>query len=168
MSEKKDIKITVERMIAELNENPSKRFSKADFQTLVYAVLSDKDFKAKRYLLKNEDIQEDEVDLNAGMVKFMDKLLKHAGMGDSAERANVIETFEYSPKDIEWIADAVDEASFIYTDCNKNMRMFRDKMLQLTIKKMVRTGKYEGKITYKKMVADKAAALSKRKAKAKA
>lgn len=162
MAEAKVVKKAVDSIIEDLTANESKRFSKADFQTLVYGVLSDKNFKAKKFLIKNDEIVTEEYSINTGMNKFLDKLLKHAGMSDAGERAAIIETFEYSPKDTEWVMDAVDEAMYIYTDCDKNMRMFRDKMLQLTIKKMVRTGKFDGQVTYKKMVADRAKSLQKK------
>lgn len=162
MSDKKNVSMSVESIVEELKKNPSSRFSKSDFQTLVYGVLSDSEFKAKRYLLKNDEIMEEDAIINDGMKKFLDKLLKHAGMTDSAERANIIDTFEFTPKDVEWLTEAVDEAMYIYSECGKNMRMFRSKMLQLAVKKMVRTGKYAGAITYKKMVTDRAAMLAKK------
>lgn len=159
--EEKAVKVTVEELVKQIKENQTSRFSKSDFQMLVYAVLSDENFKAKKYLLKNGELVEKDVDLSTGMYRFLDKLLKHVGLSDSGERQKMIESFVYSPKDLEWITDAVDEAMYIYTDCDKNMRMFRDKMLNLTIKKMVRSGKYDGKITYKKSVIDRAAKLKK-------
>ena len=162
MSEKKNVSYAVSSIVEELKKNPSARFSKSDFQILVYGILSDKDFKVKKYLLRNDALVEDEVDIGAGMTKFLDKLLKHAGVSESSERAKIIDGFEYGPRDIEWVTDAVDEAMYQYTECGKNMRMFRDKMRQLTIKKMVRSGKYDGKITYKKTVVDRALAIEKK------
>lgn len=162
-SDKKMVETRVENIVEEIKNNPSKRFSKADFQVLVYGVLADSDFKGKKYLLRNQQLLEEEVSYNQGLKKFLDKLLKHAGMTDSTERAQVIETFEYYPKDLEWVSDAVDEAMFIYSECDKNMRIFRDKMLQLTVKKIVRSGKYDGKISYKKQVVDRSAMLDKKK-----
>lgn len=156
---------SVKLMVEELKQNPSARFSKADFQGLIYAVLADKDFKAKKFVLKNDALVEEDNVIGAAMHKFMDKLLKHAGMSDPAERTAVIESFEYGVRDIEWVADAVDEAMYQYCECNKNMRMFRDKMLQLSVKKMVRSGKWEGQLTFKKTVVDRALALQKRKEK---
>ena len=156
---------SVKLMVEELKQNPSARFSKADFQGLIYAVLADKDFKAKKFVLKNDALVEEDNDIGAAMHKFMDKLLKHAGMSDPAERTAVIESFEYGVRDIEWVADAVDEAMYQYCECNKIMRMFRDKMLQLSVKKMVRSGKWEGQLTFKKTVVDRALALQKRKEK---
>lgn len=157
------VEANVAKMIEELKKNPSARFSKSDFQALVYAVLADKDFDTKKYVIKNDEIIEQHTSLNDAMKKFMDKLLKHAQMTDSAERAAVIDSFEFGPRDVEWITDAVDEAMYQYSECGKNMRMFRDKMLQLSVKKMVRSGKSAGKITYKKSVVDRAVALKKRK-----
>lgn len=162
MSEKKNVSYAVSSIVEELKKNPSARFSKSDFQILVYGILSDKDFKAKKYLLRNDALVEDEIDIGAGMTKFLDKLLKHAGVSESSERTKIIDGFEYGPRDIEWVTDAVDEAMYQYTECGKNMRMFRDKMRQLTIKKMVRSGKYDGKITYKKTVVDRALAIEKK------
>lgn len=162
MSDKKVVKVAVKDLVDELQKNPSTRFSKQDFQTLVFGVLSDKDFKAKRYLLRGTELIENDADINGGMVKFLDKLLKHAGMVDPGERSKIIDSFEFSPKDVDWVTDAVDEAMSIYTECGKNMRMFRDKMLQLTIQKMTRSGKYDGKFTYKKKVIDRALEMKKR------
>ncbi|MCM1230288.1 MAG: hypothetical protein NC489_09145 [Ruminococcus flavefaciens] len=162
MSDKKMVKVAVAEFTEELKKNPSSRFSKQDFQMLVFGVLSDKDFKSKRYMLRGSELIESEVDINSGMMKFLDKLLKHAGVVEASERAKIIDGFEYNPKDIDWIIDAVDEAMYIYTECGKNMRMFRDKMLQLTIQKMVRTGKYDGRITYKKKIIDRALEMKKR------
>jgi len=162
MSDKKNVSYAVTDIVEELKKNPSARFSKSDFQILVYGILSDKDFKAKKYLLRNDSLVEEDLDIGAGMNKFLDKLLKHAGVSEGSERAKIIEGFEFSPRDVEWITDAVDEAMYQYTECGKNMRMFRDKMRQLTIKKMVRSGKYDGKITYKKTVVDRALAIEKK------
>ena len=159
------VEANVAKMVEELKKNPSARFSKSDFQGLVYAILADKDFDTKKYVIKNDEMVEVHSSMNAAMAKFMDKLLKHAQMSDSTERARVIESFEFGPRDIEWIADAVDEAMYQYSECGKNMRMFRDKMLQLSVKKMVRSGKSAGKITYKKSVVDRALTLQKRTAK---
>ena len=164
MADKKtSANICVKDLVEELKTNPSSRFSKIDFQMLVFGVLADENFRAKKYLLKNDAIVEEDVEFNSAMRKFLDKLLRHAGISDASERASVIESFEFNSKDVEWVTDAVDEAMYIYSECDKNMRMFRDKMLQLTIRKMKRSGKYDGQITYRKMVMDRAAALNKKK-----
>lgn len=154
---KLDVKVS--EIVEKLKKDPSSRFSKGDFQTLVYAVLSDEDFKAKKYLIQNSDLQVGDVSIGDGMKKFLDKVLKHAGMSDSAERSKVIDTFEYSPKDIEWVTDAVDEAMHIYTECGKNMRMFRQKMLQLAVKKITRS---DGRLGYRKVVTDRSKNLAKK------
>lgn len=165
MSDKKNVSVSVAAMIEDLKKNPSSRFSKSDFQMLVYGVLADKEFKAKKWLLKNDQLVEDSTDIEGGLRKFMDKLLKHAGVTKDSERAAIIDSFEFGARDVEWVSDAVDEAMYIYTECGKNMRMFRDKMLNLSIRKMTRSGKFDGKVTYKKSVVDRAIALQKRKAK---
>ena len=121
MSEKKNVSYAVSSIVEELKKNPSARFSKSDFQILVYGILSDKDFKAKKYLLRNDALVEDEVDIGAGMTKFLDKLLKHAGVSESSERAKIIDGFEYGPRDIEWVTDAVDEAMYQYTECGSSL-----------------------------------------------
>lgn len=161
-SERKQAAVAVESIVEELKKNPSVRFSKSDFQTLVFGVLSDKDFKAKKYVVRNDSLIEEITDIHGNMMKFLDKLLKHTGISNSDQRAKILETFEYNARDVEWVSDAIDEAMAIYTDCGKNMRMFRDKMLQLTVKKIARSGKYDGKNTYKKTVLDRAAALQKK------
>ena len=162
MSERKVVGASVNAFVEELKKNPSNRFSKADFQMLVYAILSDREFNAKKYLSRGDQLLEDEYSISGSMLKFMDKLLKHAGFDSSAERSNIIDSFEFGARDIEWVIDAVDEAMYQYSECGKNMRMFRDKMLQLTVKKIQRSGKYEGKATYKKVVVDRALAIQKR------
>ena len=40
-------KLSVENMLTELKNNPSKRFSKTDFQNLIYAILMDDEYVAK-------------------------------------------------------------------------------------------------------------------------
>jgi len=162
MDDKKEYAASVEQMIADLKENPSSRFSKSDFQGLVYAVLADENFKAKKWILKHDQLIADDVDINSSMKAFLDKLLKHAGMVSSSERANIIDTFEYGPNDIEWVSDAIDEAMYIYTECGKNMRVFRNKLLMVGLRKMERSGKYAGKITYKKSLVDRMLALQRR------
>ena len=156
------VDVKVEELIEKLKKDPSSRFSKGDFQMLVYAVLSDDTFKAKKYLIHNSELQEDDESINDGMKKFLDKVLKHAGMSDANERAKVIETFEYSPKDVEWVSEAVDEAMHIYTECGKNMRMFRSKLLQLAVKKIERSGKFAGTVSYRKIVTDRSKNLAKK------
>lgn len=164
MSDKKNVEVTVASLVEELKSNGSARFSKSDFQLLVYAILADPDFKAKKHLLRNGQLVDEEFSYHQGLCKFMDKLLKHAGISNSAERAQLLDTFEFTSKDVEWVSDAVDEAMHIYTECGKNMRMFREKMLQLTIKKMERSGKHaeKNKFTYKKSVMNRAAAMDKK------
>lgn len=159
MADKKtSVDIKVQDIVTKLKENESSRFSKGDFQTLVFAILADKDFKAKRYLLKNGAATEEDILLNTQMRKFLDKLLKHAGLED-VEREEILNTFEYSASDIDWVVDAVDEAMYQYAECGKNMRVFRDKMLQLAFKKIKRTGAHAGKITYAKTVTDRSDAF---------
>lgn len=149
------VEANVAKMVEDLKANPSARFSKSDFQALVYGVLADKDFNAKKYLFKNGDLQIEEYCINDAMKKFMDKLLKHAGMDDSKERSNVIDSFVYGPRDVEWVSDAVDEAMAIYVENGKSMRIFRDRMLTLSFKQITRTGKYAGQTSYKKSVLSK-------------
>ena len=163
MAENKKVTKTVDAIVKDIRANPSARFSKTDFQTLVYAILADKDFKAKKYLLRNDEFVEQEVDINGAMGKFLDKLLRHAGLENAAERAKVIDSFDYGLRDIDWVSDAVDEAMYIYSEAGKNMKVFRDKMLQLAIQKMERSGKYAGKVTYKKTVIDRLNQLNKRR-----
>lgn len=155
MSDKKNLEKSVDAIIERLSEDANARFSKSDFQGLVYAILSDQDFKAKKYLLRSDCISEVEYSISDGMRRFLDKLLKHAGMTDASERSKVIESFEYGPRDIEWVTDAVDEAMYQYVECGKSMRIFREKMRQLAVRRMVRTGIHAGKVTFKKSVIDR-------------
>lgn len=163
MNDMKKLSVTVEGLVQELRDNETTRFSKADYQTLIFAILADKDFKAKKYLIRNDEIFEETSSISDGLSKFLDKLLRHAGVTSSDERASIIDSFDYTPRDVEWVSDCVDEAMWQYTECGKNMRMFRDKMLQLSIRKMKRSGKFDGRVTYKKSVMDKAEAIMKKK-----
>lgn len=160
---KKVVKSAVADIIENINSNESKRFSKGDFQTLVYGVLSDKDFNAEKWIQRGDELVAETYSISDDMRKFLHKLLKHAGLTDVVQRDHLIETFEYNPKDINFVIDAVEEAMYQYTECGKNLVLFRDKMLRMSVKKITRTGKYEGKITYKKSVVDRKAALAKRK-----
>ena len=159
-----EIKITglVDKVIEDLRKNESTRFSNGDFQSLVYAVLQDKTFNVEKFVVKGDEIVKSTHSVNADMRKFLDKLLKHAGMSKPEERESVIDSFVYGVNDIAWVADAVDEAMWIYTESGKNMRIFRDKMRHLSFKKKARTGKHEGKIGYTKSVADKALMLERK------
>lgn len=158
-----EIECGVNAIVEELKIDGTTRFSKADFQSLVFAVLSDKTFDAKRYFINNDELVEDPTNVSAGFYKFMDKLLKHAGVSSASERESIIETFEYTPRDVEWVADCVDEAMWLYAEAGKNMRLFRGKAVQLSIRKMERSGKYGKRLTYKKSIMDRALALKKRK-----
>lgn len=163
-----EIKVSslVNKVLEDLKKNESSRFSKGDFQALVYAVLQDPSYKLEKFVIKGDEIVKSESSVNAEMRKFLDKLLKHAGMSKPEERESVIDSFAYGVNDISWVTDAVDEAMWLYSESGKNLRIFRDKLRQLSVKKIVRTGKAEGKIGYKKSVTDKEAALNARKLKA--
>ena len=155
------VTVAVSDMIEKMKSNPGSRFSKAEYQMLVYSVLADKSFKAKRYI---DGETEEDIDIQGGMFKFLDKLLKHAGMSDSGERQKVLETFEFNARDLEWVSDAVDEAMSLYIECGKSYRMFREKMISLAIKKIKRTGKYDGKVGFKKSIIDKSMRAAKKAA----
>lgn len=163
MDDRSELQRGVDSLVEELRANGTARFSKADFQMLVFAVLSDRNFDAKRYFINNDELVEDPTCVSAGFYKFMDKLLRHAGVSSSDERESIIDTFEYTPRDVEWIADCVDEAMWLYTETGKNMRLFRGKAVQLSIRKMERSGKHGDRLTYRKSVMDRALALRKRR-----
>ena len=155
MADEVKVSTLVDKVIEDLKKNTSARFSKSDFQSLVYAVLQDPNFKVEKYMIKADEIIKSDHSVNAEMRKFLDKLLKHAGMTKPEERDAIIDSFAYGVNDISWVVDAVDEAMYQYSECGKNMRIFRDKLRQLSFKKVERTGKHAGKIGYKKTVADK-------------
>lgn len=156
----------VDKVVEDLKNNESSRFSKSDFQALVFAVLQDPNYKLEKFVIKGDEIIKSKHSVNADMRKFLDKLLKHAGMSKPEERESVIDSFAFGVNDISWVTDAVDEAMWLYSESGKNMRIFRDKLRQVSLKKITRTGKHEGKIGYKKSVADKEAALAQRRLKA--
>lgn len=164
--EKKVVKRAVADIVADIKANESTRFSKGDFQTLVYGVLSDKDFNAEKWVQNGDELVSETYVINNDLRKFLGKVLKHAGISDAVQRDHVIDTLEYSPRDIGFVIDAVEEAMYQYTEAGKNLTIFREKMLRMSIKKITRTGKYDGQITYKKAVVDRKAALARRKSKA--
>jgi len=154
-------RIDVVEMLSELEQDPGTAFSRTKYQALVYAILSDPDFKAKKILLRHGELVEVDHSIHDRFVRFLDKFLKHAGVTDRSERRELIESFEMTPRDTEWFTDAVDEAIYQYMECGKNMRLFQDRMLRLTIKKIRRTGSHEGEVSYKKSVVDRRKRLQK-------
>lgn len=157
-------KVTVTEVVEKLKGSGNARFSQDDYKTLAYAVLSDKEFKAKKYLFKNDELEAD-VSYVEEMGKFLDKLLKHAGIMDKTERESVISSFEFTANDVEWVTEVSDTINHIYLDCGKSLRMFRKELSQLTIKRIKRTGKYEGRDGYKKTINDRTAAYAAAKTK---
>ena len=152
-------------MLRELTNEPGSAYSRGRYQQLVYAILSDPEYKAKKLLLRKGELIEADYSIHEKFVRFLDKFLKHAGVTDREERKQIIETFEMTPKDTEWFTDCIDEAIYQYIESGKNMRLFQDRMLRLTIKKIKRTGKHEGEVTYKKSVVDRSKRLQKEKQK---
>ena len=75
MNEKKLVKKCVKEVVADINNNDSKRFSKGDFQLLVYAVLSDPDFKMEKWIMSGGDLVKIEDSVNEKMKKFLHKIL---------------------------------------------------------------------------------------------
>lgn len=139
-------------MIAEdVAEKHTTRFSKAEFEALFYAVISDPDFNVKKYLLRNKKLVESYYSVNHSMKKFMKKLLNHAGIEDEKQVNMIIKSFDYNTSDIRFMTDAVDEAMFLYLESGKCMHIFRDKLNRLALKKVKKaSGKYAGKPTYRR------------------
>lgn len=164
MNEKKLVKKCVKEVISDINNNDSKRFSKGDFQLLVYAVLSDPDFKMEKWIMSGGDLVKIEDSVNEKMKKFLHKILKHAGVTDTTQRDALIESFEFEPRDIDFVIDAVQEAMWQYSEADKPIWVFQDKMRRLALKRIKRTGKFEGQISYKKSVSDRQKAINERKA----
>lgn len=154
-------RIDVAEMLKQLSEEPGTAFSRGKYQALVYAILSDPDFKSKKVFLRKGELVENDHSIHDRFIRFLDKFLKHAGVTERSERTQIIESFEMTPKDTEWFTDAVDEAIYQYMECGKNMRLFQDRMLRLTIKKIRRTGSHEGEVSYKKSVVDRRKRLQK-------
>lgn len=152
---KKVVTKTVAELLKELKQSKSTKFSKGDFETLTHAILSDPTFKARKLIFKAGEMLIEEKDIRSGMILFLEKLLKHAGMKNDEERKQIVESFKFTEKDVRFVTDTVEEAMYLYVESGKHMRMFREKSLQLAIKKIDRTGKYEGKKTFKKTVKDK-------------
>ena len=52
--------VNVNELVEKLSKESAdgvKRFSKSDYRDLVFAVLADEDFKAKKYLLRKDDFR---------------------------------------------------------------------------------------------------------------
>ena len=152
-------------VLAKINSNKSARFSRSEYMELVYALIQDDTHTFKKFALKGDQITEDGESLSAAARKFFTKLLKHAGLKTEEEINSVLDTFEYSPKDVEWISDLVDEAVRIYTDSGKSVVLMKDALRRLTLKKVERTGKFNGQITYRRTVKDLPRAAEKAKSK---
>lgn len=152
-------------VVAKIQSNKSARFSRGEYMELIYALIQDDTHTFKKFALKGDQITEDGETLSASARKFFSKLLKHAGLKTEEEINSVLDTFEYSPKDVEWISDIVDEAIRIYTDSGKSVVVMKDALRRLTLKKVERTGKFNGQITYRRTVKDLPRAAEKAKSK---
>lgn len=152
-------------VVAKINSNKSTRFSRGEYAELIYALIQDDTHVFEKFVLKGAEITKDDKSLSDDAKKFFRKLLKHAGLKTDEEISAVIDTFEYSPKDVEWISDIVDEAVRIYTECGKSVVMMKDSLRRLTLKKVTRTGKFDGQITYHRTVKDLKRSAEKSKAK---
>lgn len=150
-------------VVAKINSNKSARFSRGEYTELIYALIQDDSHTFKKFALKGDQITEDGETLSRSARKFFSKLLKHAGLKTEEEINSVLDTFEYSPKDVEWISDIVDEAIRIYTDSGKSVVVMKDALRRLTLKKVERTGKFNGQITYRRTVKDLPRAAEKAK-----
>lgn len=144
----------VAEVVAKIKANKSTRFSKSEYSELIYALILDDTHTFEKFALKGTEISKDNASLTEGARKFFKKLLKHAGLKSDEEINAVLDSFEFSPKDVEWIAEVVDEAIRIYTDAGKSVTVMKDAMRKLSLKKVQRTGKYDGQITYKRSVKD--------------
>lgn len=143
----------VKDMEDKLRNNPSTRFSQSDFEELIYALIKDNSHKIKNHQIKKlEIVSEDGTSVSDDARAFFKKLLKHSGINNEEEMDVLIDTFEYRPKDLAWISKCFNEAIRIYTDCGKSAKMMTNSMISLSIKKVVRTGKYDGEETYKRSV----------------
>ena len=162
----KNVAAKVEELVEKIRNNGSAKFSNGDFKTLVHAVVSDHDFKAKKFFIKADQIVEEEHCIADAMDKFMDKFLKHVGLASEEERKSIISSFEYSSKDTEFMFDLIEEAMSQYIDTGKGMKLFRNKKLELTLKRKDRTGKYDGQVTFNKTVVNKDMKVIKLQAKA--
>lgn len=149
------VQVTVDELLKKITENGSKKFSKADYQLLTYAIISDKTFKTKKFFIKANELVEESGSVAESMDAFLNQFLKHVGIGSEEERQSIIDSFEFSPKMVDFMQDLIEEAMHQYLEAGKSLKIFKDKKLQLTLKKIVRTGKYEGQKTYKKSVVDK-------------
>ncbi len=152
---KQKVQLTVNELVEKIKNNGSAKFSKADFQLMVYAIVSDKEFKAKKFFIRANELVEEEGSIAAAMDEFLNQFLKHVGISSEDERAGIIDSFEISPKMVDFMRDLVEEATYQYLESGKSMKLFKEKKLQLTLKKIIRTGKYEGQQTFKKSVVDK-------------
>lgn len=144
----------VKEVVAKLKANKSTRFSTSEYRELIYALIKDDTHTAKKFALKGTEIIEEDFSISADARKFFKKLLKHAGLKSDDEINQIIDTFEYSPNDLAFIADCVDEAIHIYTDLGKTVKLMKDGMSRVSIKRVERSGKYAGEITYRRSIQD--------------
>lgn len=153
-------------VIAKLKANNSSRFSKSEYTELIYALINDNEHVFEKFALKGGEITKDGESLCKSARKFFTKMLKHAGVKTEDEINAILDTFEYSPKDLEWISEIVDEATRIYTESGKSVMLMKDSIRKVTLRKVERTGKYAGEITYRRGVKDLNTMAEKAKARA--
>lgn len=153
-------------VVAKIKAGKSTRFSEAEYRELIYALICDNEHTFEQFALKGGEITKDEKNLSKEARKFFSKMLKHAGLKSEEEIEAVLDTFEFSPKDLEWVSDIVDEAVRIYTDCGKSVSMMKKSIRSLSLKKVERSGKYAGQVTYQRKVRDLNKIKDKSKAKA--
>lgn len=156
----------VKDLVNEFKESKSKRFKTKEFELLFYAVLTDKSHMVKKlaYDYKNCTKDASEENLSILMDNFLDIAYKHAGIG-ADERKALIETFEYKPKDVNFLIRALEEAESLQVESGKALRKWAEKEIGLMVQKYERKGKYEGQIGYKRKIEDREDKLAKAKTK---
>jgi hypothetical protein len=161
---KPNAKVIVKDLVQEYKDSGSKRFKLKEFELLFYAVLTDDTHLAKKlsYDYKQCIKTESEVSYKKLMDEFLDLAYKHAGHG-AKEREDLIASYVYKPKDINFLLGALEEAESLQVESGKALKKWAEKEIGLMVQKYTKTGKYEGMTGYKKKIEDREAKLAKAK-----
>lgn len=114
-------------------EEPSKnrKYNEKQFKNLIAAILTDKDYVTSD---KFQDITKKFIkNPQKKLGSFLSKLLRHAGIKSDDERQAIIDTFEASVKDFDFVFEAVDEAMEQYLRAEKTVRFMADKPMTLSL-----------------------------------
>ena len=153
----------VKEIVEQMKAEESKRFKTQELQTLFFAVLSDDEHEGKnlRYDIKNKSKSSDPVNYNKMFKAFIDGVYKFAGV-KAEERESLVAAYQPKAKDLAFFIDAVEEAEMLYIEAGKSLKKWAKHEYNLTLKKKVRKGKYEGQVTISRNLTDREKQISKK------